>query len=510
MSALDAAAVAETHTAVIVFVGDCAYKLKKPVDLGFVDFTPRPQRARACAREVELNRRLAPDVYLGVADVWGPDGTLCDHLVVMRRMPAERRLATLARAGDDVGDALVDLARLLAGFHAKAERSRAADDAARPAALRRRWRDNTEGLLRHGAGLLDTGEVARADALAADYLAGREPVFERRIAAGRAVDGHGDLLADDIFLLDDGPRVLDCLEFDDRLRYGDTLADVAFLAMDLERLGRPELAAQFLAAYAEHAGDAWPASLAHHHVAYRAQVRAKVAAIRSGQGIPAAAAEARDLLALCGRHLDAGTVRLVIVGGLPGTGKSTLAAGLGDELDATVLRSDEVRKELAGMDPRRHADAGYRTGLYGPEMTGATYEVMLDRAGIALAGGESVVIDASWLDGNRRRQARELAFSHHAILTELCCEAPADLAERRMSERRRDAQDPSDATPEIAAAMRRDADPWPEATVVDTAQATAPARAAARAAIGDRCPACRAPATSGTNDPGASSSAVVP
>jgi uncharacterized protein len=502
MSTQDAA-IAETHTAVIVLVGDLAYKLKKPVDLGFLDFTSRPKRARACAREVELNRRLSPDVYLGVADVWGPDGTLCDHLVVMRRMPAERRLATLARRGDDVGDGLVDLARLLAGFHARAERSRAADDAARPAALRRRWADNTEGLLHHGAGLLDAGEIVRADALAADYLAGREHLFERRIAAGRAVDGHGDLLADDIFLLDDGPRVLDCLEFDDRLRYGDTLADVAFLAMDLERLGRPELAARFLAAYAEHAGDTWPASLAHHHVAYRAQVRAKVAAIRSGQGVAGTAAEAQDLLALCCRHLDAGTVRLVAVGGLPGTGKSTLAAGLGDRLGATLLRSDEIRKELAGMDPRHHADASYRTGLYDPEMTGATYDVMLDWAGIALAGGESVVLDASWLDGNRRRQVRELASTHHAVLTELRCEAPTDVADRRLAERRRVAGDPSDATPEIAAAMRRDADPWPEAIVVDTARAPAAAVAAASAAISGRREAGWAPVAAGTTGPDA-------
>jgi aminoglycoside phosphotransferase family enzyme/predicted kinase len=497
MKTLDAA-VAETHTAVVVFVGDRAYKLKKPVDLGFLDFSSRPKRARACAREVELNRRLSPDVYLGVADVWGPDGTLCDHLVVMRRMPAERRLATLARAGDDVGDGLVDLARLLAGFHARAERSRAADEAARPEALRQRWHDNTEGLLRHGAGLLDAVEIARADALAAEYLVGREPLFERRIASGRAVDGHGDLLADDIFLLDDGPRVLDCLEFDNRLRYGDTLADVAFLAMDLEHLGRPELAAQFLAAYAEHAGDSWPASLAHHHVAYRAQVRAKVAAIRSGQGGAGAAAEAQDLLALCCRHLDAGRVRLVVVGGLPGTGKSTLAAGLGDVLDASVLRSDEIRKELAGVDPRHHADDAYRTGLYAPQMTAATYDTLLARAAVALAGGESVVLDASWLDAGRRQRVRGLASAHDAVLTELRCEAPADLAARRLTERRREAQDPSDATTEIAAAMRRDADTWIEATVVDTSQTRAASLTAARAAITGRTAAGTAPAAAGT------------
>jgi uncharacterized protein len=477
------AAVTETNTAVVVFVGDRAYKLKKPVDLGFVDFTSRAERARACAREVELNRRLSPDVYLGVADVTGPDGAVCDHLVVMRRLPTERRLATLARTGAGVEDAVVDLARLLAAFHARAERSPAADDAARPASLRRRWRDNTDGLRRHGGDLLDPCEIDRVDALAAAYLAGRARLFDQRISAGRAVDGHGDLLADDVFLLDDGPRVLDCLEFDDGLRLGDTLADVAFLAMDLEHLGRPDLATRFLAAYADHAGDTWPASLAHHHLAYRAQVRAKVAAIRCGQGAPGAAAEARRLLALCCRHLAAGAVRLVLVGGLPGTGKSTLAAGLGDTLGATVLRSDEVRKELAGLDTRQHAGGAYGTGLYRTGVTEATYAALLDRAAAVLAGGESVVLDASWLDGRRRRRARELASTHHAALSELHCDAPPALADRRLTDRRLAGGDPSDATPATSAAMRRDADPWPEATVIDTAQDRSASLVAARVAV---------------------------
>jgi hypothetical protein len=163
-------------------------------------------------------------------------------------------------------------------------------------------------------------EVLEVDALAARYLAGRRLLFDRRITECRALDGHGDLLADDIFLLDDGPRVLDCVEFDDRLRWGDALADVAFLAMDMERLARQDLAERFLAAYREHAGDTWPASLAHHHIAYRAQVRAKVGAIRAAQGDDPAVAEARRLLALSRRHLEAGAVRLVLVGGYPALG----------------------------------------------------------------------------------------------------------------------------------------------------------------------------------------------
>src|SRR5690606_13545776 len=181
----------------------------------------------------------------------------------------------------------------------------------------------------------------------------------RRVAAGRACDGHGDLLADDVFCLDDGPQVLDCLEFDDALRYEDVLADVAFMAMDLERLGRADLAEHFLDAYRRAAGEDWPASLAHHHIAYRAQVRAKVTAIRAQQGDAGSVDAARALLKLCFDHLEAGRVRLILVGGAPGTGKSTLAAGLAASLGATVLRSDVIRKERAGLAPSESAAAGF-------------------------------------------------------------------------------------------------------------------------------------------------------
>jgi len=478
------AAVAETHSAVVFFVGDRAYKLKKPVDLGFLDFRERSTRAAVCRREVELNRRLAPDVYLGVADVLGPDHQVCDHLVVMRRMPDDRRLSTLVAGGADVTDGLRQLARLVATFHARAARSPDADRAAGRDALAGRWAANTAGLLAHGQDVVELEEVLEIDALAARYLAGRGPLFEQRRRAGRALDGHGDLLADDIFLLEDGPRVLDCIEFDDGLRLGDALADVAFLAMDLERLGRSDLAARFLADYREDSDDTWPPSLAHHHVAYRAQVRAKVGAIRAEQGIEAAAAEARAMLGLARRHLDAGTVRLVLVGGLPGTGKTTLATGLGDALDAVVARSDELRKEQAGLPLDQPAPAAFGEGLYTPEATSATYAEMLRRARIALGMGESVVLDASWTTACWRAQARAVAAATHADLLELQCRAPSVLAARRIRHRLATGHDASDATPDIADRLAATQDPWPEAVEVDTSAGPAEALVKALAVIG--------------------------
>jgi aminoglycoside phosphotransferase family enzyme/predicted kinase len=476
------AAVAETHSAVVFFVGDRVYKVKKPVDLGFLDFRDRAVREAVCHREVELNRRLAPDVYLGVADVHGPNGELCDHLVVMRRMPPERRLSTLVTQGEPVDDDLWHLAHLLAAFHSTAERSPAADQAAGADALAARWAESTETLLGFGD-VVPADHVRRAQTLVDRYLAGRRPLFEARITAGRACDGHGDLMADDIFCLPDGPRVLDCIEFDDRYRLGDTLADVAFLAMDLEHLGHPALAARFLAAYREHADDHWPASLAHHHIAYRAHVRAKVTAIRAGQGHQAAAGDARRLLDLALRHLDAARVRLVLVGGLPGTGKSTLAAGLGDHLDATVLRSDEVRKELAGLSPTTSAAAPYGQGIYDPAMTTRTYDALLDRAAVALRQGETVILDASWTDPDTRARARAIADNTVADLVELRCDAPATVAAERMARRATAGNDPSDATPEIAATMAATAPPWHQAIAIDTTGHPATALATAGRAV---------------------------
>ena len=469
------AGLVETHSAVVVFLGEHAYKAKKHVDLGFLDFRTREAREAVCHREVELNRRLAPDVYLGVADVIGPSGELCDHLVLMRRMPSDRRLSTLVTSGADVGPDLRRVARLLAEFHKHADRSPAINEAARARRLAQRWTENTDTLRSYAGRFIAAADVEAVQDLAAAFLDGREQIFDERIAAGRACDGHGDLLADDIFCLDDGPRVLDCLEFDNEMRYGDVLADVAFLTMDLERLGRLDLAVEFLDAYSNDAGDVWPSSLAHHLIAYRAQVRAKVSAIRAGQGDEPSAAAAGALLQLARRHLEAAQVRLVLLGGLPGTGKSTIAAEVGASIGAIVLRSDEVRKELAGLEPTTAAAATYGEGIYTQEATTATYAELLRQAGIALGRGETVILDASWTDGGQRDAARATAKVRNAELIELVCVAPAPVASARLRSRSAAGGDSSDAEPVIAEAMARDSTPWPTATVIDNSGDLEPA-----------------------------------
>lgn len=460
-----AAAVHETHIGVVLLLGDRAYKIKKPVRTPFLDFSTPERRSAALQRELELNRRLTPDVYLGLARVSELPGEPAEHLLVMRRMPAERRLATLVQEGAEVQGALRALARLVAAFHARAERGpRIAAEGGREA-LQARWRANTAELRPFEGTVLPAGTADSLDRLVTRFLDGRGPLLAQRIADGRVVDGHGDLIAGDVFCLDDGPRVLDCLEFDDRLRFVDALDDVAFLAMDLERLGRPELGERFLDAYVEFSGDPAPASLRHHYTAYRAGVRAKVACLRHAQGEPSAAAEAARYTEIALRHLRAGAPRLVLVGGLPGTGKTTLAGALADRFGAVVLSSDRIRKELAGITPSTPAAAGFGEGIYTTERTDELYAELLHRAEQLLGRGESVVLDASWTSATHRTGAVEAARRTSSELLQLECRAETEVAARRITSRVHGA---SDATVPVATLMSGVADPWPDAAPIDT------------------------------------------
>ena len=454
------AGVTETHSAVVFFAGDRAYKLKKPVAVGFLDFTSPRAREKACRREIELNRRFAPDVYLGLADVRDPAGRVCDHLVVMQRMPSARRLSALVTARAPADGAVREVARLLAAWHAVAPRSPRIAAQGRRDALWARWQANIGQSRGAAGGLLDAGGLDEVE-----RLAGRAELFEQRMRDGRIVDGHGDLLADDIFCLDNGVRILDCLEFDDRLRWLDGLDNACFLAMDLERLGARDLAGRFISWYAEYSGDPAPASLRHHYTAYRAFVRAKVASLRAAGGDGEAAGLAWQLAGLALRHLRAGAVTLVLVGGLPGTGKSALAGALADRLGFTVLRSDRIRKELAGIPPGQRCAVPWGTGIYTAAWTERVYAELADRARRLLALGESVIVDATFNGLAERAACAAPATAAHADLVQLRCAAPAEVTARRLTARTGDA---SDADQAVARQMAASAAPWPEAVTIDT------------------------------------------
>ncbi|WP_422747862.1 AAA family ATPase [Mycobacterium sp. WMMD1722] len=470
-----AAAAHETHTGVVVLLGDRAYKIKKPVLTDFLDFSTTERRERACRREVELNRRLAAESYLGVGHLQLPGRTTAEPVVVMRRYPDHDRLRHMVLRGESVDRHLIGIAGLLADFHARSPRSADIDASGTAVAVTGRWTDTLDVLDDYTDTVLPETTVTEIRRLAIRYLAGREPLFAGRIADSRIVDGHGDLLTDDIFCTPGGPVLLDCLEFDDRLRFVDAIDDAAFLAMDLEYLGRKDLADLFLDAYRERAGDTAPRSLIDFYIAYRAVVRAKVDCIRVSQGHGTAAADARWHLELAANHLRATTVRLVLVGGGPGTGKTTLAGGLGTALGAQVISTDVVRRELQTRGLLDGETGALNAGLYAPESVEFVYDTVLLRAQTLLDHGQSVILDGTWRDPAHRRAARETAERTSAAYVELACTTTLAAAQQRIQQR---ASTTSDATAQIAADLTTP--PWPDAHHVDTGRPLAESLAEAQ------------------------------
>ncbi|WP_293344662.1 bifunctional aminoglycoside phosphotransferase/ATP-binding protein [Mycobacterium sp.] len=459
----------ETHTGVVVLAGDRAYKAKKPLRTGFLDFRAPEQRERACCREVELNSRLSPESYFGVAYLSDPAGGPDEPVIVMRRYRDDDRLAAMVRRGPDesVRDALDAVADVLARFHRDAERSQAINLQGDVEAIECRWRDNLSELREYAPSTpgLDAESVSRIEHLVAEFVGGRGSLFTRRIDERCIVDGHGDLLADDIFWVAGKPALLDCLEFDDALRYVDCIDDAAFLTMDLEFLGRKDFADYFGDRYAEHSGHLAPVTLRDFYIAYRATVRAKVDCVRFSQGNSEAADDAASHLAIAVEHLQNGAVRLALVGGNPGTGKSTVARGIAETFDAQVISTDDIRRELRDSGVISGGSGVLDSGLYCPDNVAAVYEAVLHRARLLLGNGRSVILDGTWRDPEMRARASRLAGQTHSAMVELMCSTSGDVAADRIVTRR---PGNSEVTPEIAEALAARHSGWQTAHVIDT------------------------------------------
>ncbi len=461
------AEVRETHTGYVVLVADKAYKAKKPIATEFLDFSTVKLRQRACSREVALNSRLAPQSYLGVGHWKSPAGGPAEPIVVMNRYPDSRRLATLVKGGTAVLDPLAQIAEALAGFHDRAHHGRTVDAQGKPEAISTRWQDNIAELRTFPETVAPAVLLGQIDSLAQQYIAGRGALFKQRRAEKRLIDGHGDLLADDIFCMSTGPVLLDCLDFDDRLRYVDRIDDAAFLAMDLEFLGRKDLADFFLDTYCRISADQAPDSLKHFYIAYRALVRAKVDCIRFGQHHHDESVDASRHLTLALEHLAAGTVRLALVGGAPGTGKTTLAHSLAQRVGAEVISTDDVRRELQRSGAVVGEPGVLDSGLYRPDRVASVYDEVIRRAGELLTGGRSVILDGTWRDSDRRQLAQSLSRKTASALLEIVCWASVGAAVSRVEHR---AAGASDATPRIARALAVRDDTWETAHPINTSQ----------------------------------------
>lgn len=444
----------ETHISLVFLAEGVVYKVKKALDLGFVDFRELEARKRACEAEVTLNRRLAPHVYFGTVPVrrMGDsgagligDGPIVDWAVHMMRLPDARRAdVMLSRGALDLSH-IERVARTLARFHREARSDEETALFGTPEAVAVNVRENFEQTRASIGTYLRPAEAAEIERFQLAFLRDRAALFHERMAAGRVRDGHGDLRLEHVYFEDEKRvTVLDCIEFADRFRFADTCADIAFMSMDLAFHGRVDLAEQFLAAYAREAGDFDLYPLVDFYESYRAYVKGKVASILAADpeveaGVKARAEEeARRyfMLSLATERAPLMLPMVVAVGGVIGSGKSTLASALSAEMGAPVVEADRTRKQLLGVEPTVKLYEGSFKGAYDPGFTEKVYEEVLRRGSRVLESGRPVILDASFRSAAMRRSARDLAARFRVPFRFVECQADADVCKSRLKARR--------------------------------------------------------------------------
>src|SRR5262245_33537108 len=410
----------QTHISVVLLGRERVLKLKKPVDFGFLDYTTFEKRQRACAAEVELNRRLCDQTYLGVQPIVERHGTprlsgpgrAVDHAVLMRRLPADRMLDEMVRQGS-VTETIVDrVAERLSEFHRTAVRGPAVDAWGVPGAIRGNLDENFAQTHRFVGRTITESAYQTVERWVGQRLLGDRALFDGRVRDGHVVDGHGDVRCDSVCVTD-GICIFDCIEFSDRFRCGDVASEVAFLAMDLDARGRPDLGYYVAERYAGKAGDAGMHRLLPFYRCYRAWVRGKVlslaldeAEIDPGEKKTAAerAAHYFDLAHRYATPPERPTV--IVVMGLAGTGKTSLARSVAGELGLRVVSTDAVRQELFGSEK---GAATYGEGAYSAEATQKTYEAQRLQGGALLASYGGAVLDGTFLREEDREPVRVLA-----------------------------------------------------------------------------------------------------
>ncbi len=486
----------QTHISVVFLAGSFAYKVKKPVDLGFIDYGTLERRRHFCQEEVRLNRRLASEVYLGVVPVTREGdsirmegtGEVVEWAVKMKRLPDEATLRAHLERGSLGARALDELACRIAQFHANADSGDNAGDGGSFETIARNARENFEQSAAQVGVTVSKSTLGRLELRTEAALADLRDVIEGRARRGIPRDTHGDLRLDHVYWLPERSPpgdwiIVDCIEFDGRFRYADPVADVAFLAMELAIERRGDLARSFVDAYLRAAGDEQGRLLLPFYKAYRAMVRAKVEGMKLTQSdIPVdqrsvAKTRARALWLFALAELEDPSKKpcLVLVAGLPGTGKSSLALALAEMAGFTVIRSDEVRKELAGRRNQGSAPVGFGEELYAPDWNERTYAECLRRAEDFVFEGRRVLIDASFREEARRHRFLEATKRWGITACLILCRAEEDVIRGRLASRRGDASD-ADATiyEEIA---RRWEEPGPPTRKVTREVATGGSRA---------------------------------
>lgn len=488
--------VAETHISWVLLTGEFAYKVKKPVRLSFLDYSTLERRRLLCEEELRLNRRLAPELYLGVSAIGGAagapridgSGPPLEYAVRMRQFSPADELSALLAAHAVTADDVAALGSAIARFHAAAAPAPAGSDYGRAATAHRVALDNFTELrsLPEAAGW--AAQLAALESRISALHRELRPLMDRRRDIGRVRECHGDLHCGNVVRWAGALTAFDGIEFEPGLRFIDVVNDIAFLAMDLAERGHGDLRRAVLQAWTETSGDWDGLPLLPYYEAYRALVRAKVDALRALQldpGSPARAAAVTD----CRRYLDWAGARvaarrpaLLITCGLSGSGKTWLARRLAAHLGALHLRSDVERKRLAGLAALEASRSPPDAGIYTLEFNERTYRRLHDCAAASLAAGEPTIVDAAFLRRDERRNFLALARARNSPFAIVHCHAPDAVLRDRVTARAAAGNDASEAGLDVLLRQPSywepfDGDERPHVVAVDTSDAHAVAAA---------------------------------
>ena len=455
--AVEAVELMETHISWVLLAGEYAYKIKKPVDFGFLDFSTLEKRKHFCEEELRINRRLAPDIYLQVVAISGTpeqpelegQGEAFEYAVKMRRFPADGLLCH--RPGELSSELMDRLARQIADFHGRIDSCPQDEPWGAPDLVLHPMVENFRHIdqLEHDPDL--EAQLERLEAWTRQSHARLADTIAARKRDGFVRECHGDMHLGNITLVDGRTLIFDAIEFNPALRWIDLMNEIAFLTMDLDEKGRPELAQRVLNRYLEQSGDYEGLCLLRFYQVYRAMVRAKVTALRLGQGDLEAeereqlGMEFRKYLQLAERYTHGGASGIVITHGASGSGKSRAARKLVMEIPAIQLRSDVERKRLAGLDAQARTQAEVEGGIYSETFTRRTYDRLLELAEAITAAGFVAVADATFLRREQRRIFQELAQRLDAPFLILEMQTPEAVLRERVRARLEMGKDPSEA-----------------------------------------------------------------
>jgi len=450
--------VLETHISYVLLTGKHAYKLKKAVDLGFLDFTTLASRRFFCEQELRLNRRLAPELYLDVVAITGTidepvidgKGPVLEYAVKMREFPQDA-LASRVLDRNELGVADIDmLAAKVAAFHATSQKAAADSAFGAPETILRAALANCKSLLAGAASPAERRTIEALHTWTEREHAARNAAFRGRREGGFVRECHGDLHLGNIAVIDGEVTIFDCIEFNEQMRWIDVMSEVAFTAMDLQDRGHAELAHRFVNAYLELTGDYAGLSVLRFYLVYRALVRAKIALLRAIQLPPGEAraplyAERDGYLRLAEAYARSPEPAILITHGITGCGKTTLSQALLEQIGAIRIRTDVERKRLHGLAPTARSDAATARMLYGADATRRTYDHVLHLAASVAAAGFVAIIDGTFLRRWQRDRFRRLAAELGIPFVIVAFSASEGVLRRRVAERARRGTDASDA-----------------------------------------------------------------